>query len=353
MRCLRRAFALALAASAIFAASAPAVTPPGFFGVVPSGLTRADVVRMAENGVATVRLQINWGTVERQPGQRNWSNYDAVVGSLAGAGLRVEPVLIGVPSWISAHPTKPPIYTSAQRQAWTSFLTELAGRYGNGGSFWRAHPELTYEPFSDWEVWNEPNLSGYWGGDRPSPRRFVRLLRLTGSGLRAADPAARIAIGGIFPPPRPRYGISLENFLNGVYRVPGARGAFDAVAIHPYASRPKGVVASTREARRIMNRHGGRATPLWITEVGWTTGGVRLKRSPYKATEAAQAKYLSQTFRRLIRSRRGLHLELLIWLAWQDTTQPGAPWTGFSGLTRGDGTAKPALNAYRQIAHSG
>jgi hypothetical protein len=102
-----------------------------------------------------------------------------------------------------------------------------------------------------------------------------------------------------------------------------------------------------------MNHHGDRATPLWITELGWTTGGARLRRSPYKATEAAQAKYLSQTFRRLIRSRRSLHLELLIWLAWQDTTVPGAPWTGFSGLIRGNGSAKPALGAYRQIALTG
>ena len=168
---------------------------------------------------------------------------------------------------------KPPIFTSAQRQAWTSFIAELAARYGHGGSFWSAHPELPYLPFSDWEVWNEPNLKGDWGGKRPNPRQFVRLLRLTRSGLDRSDPSARIGIGGIFPPPRPRYGVSLKNFLQGIYRVRGARQAFDAVAIHPYASRPKGVLASTREARRIMNRHRDRATPLWITELGWTTGG--------------------------------------------------------------------------------
>jgi beta-galactosidase GanA len=48
---------------------------------------------MAQNGVATVRLQVNWGFIEPQQGQRNWTTYYAVVGSLASAGLQAEPVL--------------------------------------------------------------------------------------------------------------------------------------------------------------------------------------------------------------------------------------------------------------------
>jgi hypothetical protein len=340
--------ALAIGLCAASTEPASASPPRGFFGVVPSALQRPDVTRMAQSGVATVRVFVNWRLVEPQPGQRNWTNYDAVVGVLAESGLQVEPVLFGVPSWISPKPAKPPIYSSAQRQAWTSFLAELAGRYGRGGSFWSAHPDLPPRPFLDWEVWNEPNLQGYWGG-RPSPRRFVRLLKLTRAGLDRSDPAARIGIGGIFPPPRPRYGVSLENFMNRLYRVRGARAAFDAVAIHPYASRPKGVLAAVRQARRIMNRHGDRATPMWITELGWTTGGTRWARSPFKATETQQAKFLRQSFRRLIHARRALRLQLLIWHAWQDAAVPG-PWTMFSGLIRGDGSAKPALGDYSKIA---
>jgi hypothetical protein len=337
-------------ASAALAGAADAATPPGFFGVVPSSLSQADVTRMAQNGVGTVRVQVNWGWIEAQPGQRNWANYDAVVSVLAQSGLQVEADLLGVPSWISRRPSSPPIYSAAQRQAWIGFIAELAARYGNGGSFWTAHPQLPYKPIGDWEIWNEPNLSGYWGGARPSPRHYVRLLRLTRAGLARSDPAGRIGIGGIFPPPRPRYGVSLEEFMRGIYRVHGARRAFDAVSLHPYASRPKGVLSSTRQARRIMNRHGDRSTPLWITEVGWTTGGAHWRRSPFKATESQQARFLKRTFLRLIRSRQALRLEHLIWFSWQDTSQRGAPWTGFAGLIRSDGTAKPALNKYSAIA---
>jgi Glycosyl hydrolase catalytic core len=354
MRSLRRVAALALAASALIpaAASAAPAPPHGFFGVVPSALNRSDVTRMAASGVATVRLQVNWGFIEPRPGQRDWTNYDAVVASIAGAGMQPEPVLLGVPSWISRKAARPPLFSAGQRQAWMGFVAELAARYGHSGSFWSAHPELPYEPFADWEVWNEPNLTGFWGG-RPSPRRYARLLRITRSGIDRSDPSARIAVGGLFPPPRAHYGVTLESFMQRLYRVHGIRRAFDAVAIHPYASRPKGVLAETRQARRIMNRHHDGATPLWITEVGWTTGGAHWRRSPFKATESQQARFLKRTFRRLLRARLALRLEHLIWFAWQDTTQAGAPWTGFAGLLRGNGTAKPSLSAYSAIAHQG
>jgi hypothetical protein len=349
MRGLCVGTALALAASASRSAAAPAAPPHGFFGVVPSALTSSDINRMAQNGVATVRIQVNWGFIESQQGHRDWSNYDAVIGAIANAGLQTEAVLFGVPSWISPRPARPPIYSRAQRQAWTSFASEIAARYGREGSFWKAHPGLPYEPITNWEVWNEPNLSGYWGS-RPSPRHFVRLLRLTGAALHLSDPSAQVAIGGLFPPPRAHYGVTLESFMQRLYRVPGARRAFDALAIHPYASRPKGVLAACRQARRLMNRNHDRRTPMWVTEVGWTTGGLHWGKSPFKATEMQQATFLTQSFRRLLRARRALNLHYVIWHAWQDSAVTRAPWTMFTGLIRNDGTAKPSLRAFSQIA---
>jgi polysaccharide biosynthesis protein PslG len=348
---LRRvaALAVALCAAVPSAANAAAAPPHGFFGMVPSAPSQTEANQMAAGGVATVRLQVNWGLIEPRQGQRDWSVYDNYIGYLAVAGLRAEPVLFGVPSWISPRMAAPPIYTSAQRQAWMSFVADLATRYGPNGSFWKQYPTLPYEPFQDWEVWNEPNLSGYWGG-RPSPRLFVRLLRVTRAGLDRADPSARIAIGGLFPPPRARYGVSLESFLQRLYRIHGARSLFDAVAIHPYSSRPRGVLAACRQARALMVRNHDRRAALWVTELGWSTGGRYWGRSPFKATEAQQAKFLRSSFAGLLRARRHLNLQLLIWHAWQDTTVAGLPWTFDMGLIRSDGSAKPALSAYSSFA---
>jgi Beta-galactosidase len=329
--------------------AAGAAVAPGFFGMTPSGTTLADANQMAAHGVRTVRVQVNWGFIEPSPGQRDWSFYDDFISNLAAARLQALPVLLGVPTWISPHGSRPPIYSASQRSAWTSFVRELAARYGPNGSFWRERPGLPYHPLVDWEVWNEPNLRVYWGG-RPNPRRYVRLLLLTRAALNPVDPSARLVLGGIFPPPRPRYGISQRTFLERLYRVRGARRTFDALAIHPFAARPKGVIAACREARRLMNRHRDRRTPLWITELGWSTGGANWGKSPFRATESTQAKFLRRSFRSLIARRRALRLQRLIWHAWQDSNVPGAPWTLNMGLLRSDGSPKPSLFAYSGLA---
>ena len=347
-----RAVAGALATISVCAAlagSAGAAVPRDFFGVVPSGGdSDAQLQRMSATGIGAVRVLVNWNDVEPRPGLRDWSRYDAYFGRLAAAGLQVQPLLLGEPGW-TPHFPRPPIFGSLAQSSWQNFLTDLAARYGRNGQFWQQHPELPYLPLVDWEVWNEPNLSGYWGG-KPNPRQYVQLLRLTGAGLRAADPQARIGIGGIFPPPRARYGISLKVFLNGIYRVPGASSAFDAVSIHPYASRPKGVLAATRQTRAIMNRHHDRATPIWITEFGWTTGGIRWRTSFFRAKEPAQAKFLSRTYRMLIASRARLGLERAVWHAWQDGPA-NTPWTLHMGLIHFDESAKPSLAAYARLPH--
>jgi polysaccharide biosynthesis protein PslG len=314
---------------------------------VPSGYdSPAQMQRMAANGVGAVRVLVNWANVEPRQGVRDWSYYDAYIGGFAAAGVQVQPLLLGEPTW-TPHFPRPPIFGSLASASWQSFLTELAARYGRNGLFWRQHPELPYVPLVDWELWNEPNLAGYWGG-RPSPRQYVRFLRLTGTAIRAADPQARIGIGGIFPPPRANYGISLQEFLNGIYKVHGGRDAFDAVSIHPYATRPKGVLAATRETRRIMNRNHDGATPIWITEFGWTTGGVRWRTSFFRAKAPAQARFLSRTYRMLIASRSRLGLERAVWHTWQDGP-PGTVWTLHMGLVHYDESAKPSLAAYARL----
>jgi polysaccharide biosynthesis protein PslG len=342
------AVVLATITASAWTGTAGAAVPKDFFGVIPSGFdSQAEIQRMAQNGVGAVRVQINWNFVEPHPGTRDWSGYDGYIAEFAAAGIQVQPVLWQVPPWISPHVSHPPISNSYQRRSWQSFLTDLAARYGRNGLFWRQHPNIPYMPLTDWEVWNEPNLTGFWDA-RPNPRQFVRLLRISGTALHRGDPQARIGIGGIFPPPRAHYGVSMDDFLKGIYRVHGARSAFDAVAIHPYASRPKGVLAYCRQMRRILNRHGDGGTPMWVTEVGWSTGGVRLKTSPFRATESSQAKFLTRTYDLLIAHRFGLDLERVVWHTWQDYL-PSLPWTYHMGLIRFDESAKPALAAYAAL----
>ena len=138
--------------------------------------------------------------------------------------------------------------------------------------------------------------------------------------------------------------------MGRLYAIRGARKAFDAVAIHPYGRRPKDVLAATLQARRLMNRHHDRRTPLWITELGWSTGGVHWGRAPFKATEPQQAKWLRVTYRRLLHARARLRLERLVWHTWGDYEYPGSPWIFHMGLIRSDDSAKPSLAAFAGVA---
>jgi hypothetical protein len=346
---IRLVAAAALAACCASPAAAKGALPDEFFGVVPLDKpTAADVQQMRSSGVATTRLPIRWGFIEPQPGVRDWSEPDSLIGDMARAGIRTLPLLFGVPSWVSPRPAAPPINTAAHRAAWSRFLSDVAARYGSGGTFWQQHPELPPLPVRDWEVWNEANLRGFWDG-KPDPRRYLALLKVSRQALRASDPTARIVLGGLFPHPRRRYGVSQKSFLTRLYRAPGARAAFDAVGIHPFAARPKGVLEACLELRRLMAEHRDRRTPIWITELGWTTGGVGFARSPYRASELAQARRLTQSFRLLIKARRRLRLERIFWHSWRDLAGAGQLWTVEMGLLRSDGTAKPSLAAFSAI----
>ena len=97
---------------------------------------------MALGGVRTTRVHLAWNSIEPSPGARNWAAFDAQVANAARAGMRLLPFLYESPRWISPTVQAPPIYSLQARAAWTSFLTDLAGRYGTNGSFWALHPEL-------------------------------------------------------------------------------------------------------------------------------------------------------------------------------------------------------------------
>jgi hypothetical protein len=98
--------------------------------------------------------------------------------------------------------------------------------------------------------------------------------------------------------------------------------------------------------RALMNRLGDRRTPIWITEVGWSTGG---PRSPFRTTRAGQAARLTRTLRALIAAAARLRLGRVVFVTLQDREYvPGEkPWWGPSvGMFDRAGSPKPAWSAF-------
>jgi len=95
-----------------------------------------------------------------------------------------------------------------------------------------------------------------------------------------------------------------------------------------------------------MDRRGDRRTPIWVTEVGWATGGLP---SPFRTSEAGQAARLNRAFRALIAARGRLRLRRVIVFGLQDrpyrsdATRWWGPRVGLFGIA---GHPKPAWRTF-------
>ena len=340
-----------LAAAAVFAAlpgDARAAKPSEFFGVVPFGYpTSAELARIHRGGARSIRIGVSWPTIEPSQGVRNWEQLDAFIADASRNGIAVLPSFYGTPAWLSANSARPPIYSPAQRAAWTAFVRDAAARYGGLGTFWTARPDLPRRPLVIWQVWNEVNLGYYWGGP-PNARAYLDLVGLTREALRAGDPSAKVLSAGLIPfKSAAAQTVAGDRFLSRLYKMPAARKLIDAVDIHPYGSTPPIVLKSLHEMRTVLNRVGARRTPLWVTEFGWTTGGPGWESSPLRATLTQQAKRVSSTYRSLLKSRRRLRLKRAFYLSLADVPAPGSgTWIDHMGLFDASGQPKPAWFAF-------
>jgi hypothetical protein len=345
------------AASPLIAASKPRhpgtkhrPSAAGLFGTQPLELPSAEEwQRMGMGGLSHVRVVFDSGSVGPD-GHRVWTYFDKLVGDAARAGLTVDPVLFGVPRWMNRDPATLPLQSAGQEAFWSDYVADTARRYGPGGQFWAQHPELSAHPITYWEVWNEPNINEYTGRHTPlKPRTYAHFLQITRAALKQASPQNQVVLGGLYRRPKPGHGIRMTRFLQRLYKVRGGRRLFDVVAIHPYASLPKQILAVTQGARRVMNANRDRRKPLWITEVGWTTGGNYWAQSLYRATPAEQATRLQRTALLLLAHRRRLRLGRVDWFSWRDFAGSDDFWDKYMGLFAADGQPKAAWAALTQV----
>ena len=171
-------------------------------------------------------------------------------------------------------------------------------RYGPAGSLWAEHPEVRARPIRAWQLWNEPNLRGYWS-QQPFAKGYVRLLKVARAALRAADRRALAILAG------------LPNGWDALRRIyqAGGRRYFDAVAIHPYTARADRVPRYVLAARRVMRRFGDRRKPVWVTEISWPAAKGRATDPIGIATDdRGQARRLRRGLTALAAARRRLRV---------------------------------------------
>ena len=292
-----------------------------FFG--DAAYRRATLSQQHDAGVQLIRQPWAWADWARDP-----KRFDDVVGAAADAGIRLLPVLVGPdPGTGSPSGGLPPPADPARFAGWAALLVQ---RYGPAGSFWKGRADKL--PITSWQVWNEPNIKAWWAPG-PDPASYASLLNRTGASIHKVDPRAEIVAAGL---PTSHLGMPGPQFLSAAIKA-GAK--FDTAAVHPYAPTPDAVVKRVQAIQRIA----GDGKKVWVTEVGWGTGG---KPGPLTVTPDKQAEYLKQTLTRL----RQLGVRGVVVFQWRDPKPfPGRReiWPYYAGLVDVNGKPKPALSALR------
>jgi hypothetical protein len=348
MRRLRLLAASSLAAAAITllsAGSAVAAVPREFFGVVSlNPPSAAEFGRMGNGHVGTFRTLLNWSSVEPLPGLRNWEAYDTLFSNAAINGIRVMPTLYSSPKFAAPVETRPPT-TPAARASFIKFVSDAVHRYGTGGTFWRqfaiTHPGIPALPAVNWQLWNEVNNPGFWL-PKPNGKQYAKLLKPVHAAVRSADPSSFVITAGLFPRPNVRHGVPMRAWLKQFYKVKGIKNSFEGLAVHPYAKVPNDALKTVRNTRKLLRKNHDAKTPIWITELGWATGG---SPSQFTTSLAGQASNLQASFSSLANNASRFKIGGVIWYALRDAAG-SANWAYYTGLFDANGKAKPSWSTF-------
>ncbi len=199
-------------------------------------------------GFKWMRTEMFWTDVETRPGVYNFKRYDNMMFSLGVRKMKAHFILCyGNPLYTGGSWSQPPLTASAQL-AFARFAAAAAAHYaGQGVQF---------------EVWNEPDNVDFW--PKPDPSVYAAVAASTIAQMHAADPTAKIAMGGLA-------GVDL-GFLQTLLAADGAVGA-NAIALHPYRlEEPELLAGDLAETR---SRLAATLTPhpatIWSTEAGYSS----------------------------------------------------------------------------------
>ncbi len=229
---------------------------------------------MSVAGIANVRFDIDW---------TDWENdhalprVAAVLDSAEREGVAALPILNTAPSAVLPVAEKQDEFIAAFRP----FVADVMRRFG--------------DRFPAIEIWNEPNLPGWW--NIPNPTNYLAVLKAAHEEIKAANPHTLVCLGGVSD-------VGL-GYIRAIYELGGAP-FFDVVCCHPYTIpfAPEGVLdAKLAKLRALMAEFGDAEKPIWITEVGFPThrngvgtvetqvllSGLRIARPEQKSWRVAYA----------------------------------------------------------------
>ena len=351
--------------------------PQGFVGVNIDGPLFAAHTRlnlgnqmssMVASGVQSVRVAFDWSAAQPYasfsdiPGDQSLSEFengpggrpityaatDAVVAAAARRGLTVLPTILYAPKWDARKNPSGGVATPQNVTSYAQYAAALVQRYGPGGSFWTANPDIPARPVRMWQIWNEPNIPFYW--PQPFGKSYVALLRAAHDAIKHVDPQAKLVLG------------ALTNYawksIGQIYAASGVRSLFDLVAVNGFTQNPANDILYLRFMRRALDHFKDGRKPVLDTEFSWPSGRGSAQRDQQKydfdTTRRGQASYISSFMSMAGSQRTKLGLAGIYYYDWIGSEFKNAPIFNFSGLlglnSKHRVEVKPALGAFRKAA---
>lgn len=293
--------------------------------------------RLAQLGVKWARVQTGWARCEPEKGRYDFAWLDAVVDQLLEIGI--QPWFnLGYGNRLYTPEAKDasavgwaPIFTEEAHTGWTQFVQALTKHFA--------------KRVRHWEIWNEPNIATFWRPQKPNPKDYVELVKLTAPIIRQEVPQA-VVIGGALAGMPIQY---LQECLQA-----GLANYVDRLSFHPYGPTPeKNYTQRVEQFRKLLTQYRP-GLALWQGECGCPSrrsdvSGWTLEKMSW--TEERQAKWL---LRRIL-SDLEQEVELASYFHTVDLLRYnwGEGPTNFDqsmGLLRGtDFSPKPSYFAYQSL----
>jgi len=199
------------------------------------------------------------------------------------------------------------------------------------------------------EVWNEPNLSGFWEG--ADQKAYFDLYDLTAKMIKSVDPALRV--GG----PSSAGAAWVPEFLAHVKQ---SDAGVDFVTTHTYGVRggfldeagrednkldpsPDAIIGDVRRVREQISASPYPWLPLYFSE--WSTS--------YSPRDAVHDSYIGASYiLTKLKASQGLAQGMSYWTytdLFEEPGPPTAPFQGGFGLLNPQGIRKPAYFAYKYL----
>jgi hypothetical protein len=214
-----------------------------------------DFQLMKELGIDVLRCSLGWDDYEPVRGQYDFVWLKEFVRLAAQHNIKLRPYIAYTPSWAGTGGSwdgvdwnDPP----ADYQAWYRFVHELV-------SALRDYPNVL-----SYEIYNEQNVAFWWDG---SVEEYKETLRQAALAIRAANPNAKILLGGAVYPD--------QEWLRQITGSGHAR-YYDITPFHAYPETwtPEDVVVENylNAGYRAFVEHNkvlGEGEPVWINEMGF------------------------------------------------------------------------------------